>query len=539
MSTIQEALQRGIRHHQSGELAAAESLYKQVLQNDARHPDALHLLGLLAHQVGKNQTAVELISHAIRFMPQSAACHNNLGEALRSLGNVVEAERSYRRAVALTPDFPEALVNLGNSLLAQGKLAEAATYFRDAVQQRPDYVAAYNNLGSTLSQLGRMDEAIATYQSALRVDPRNGLTHLNLAFAQQMMGDFAAADSFRTAIECDPANAEPYYQLAHLDVRLLTEDDERAIARLIADSTQAPANRSTAHFAQAAIFDARHEYDAAFRSYQAANEVMAGTYDAQRCEDLVSRIIETFDARFFSSAASYDNDHAPIFLVSMPRSGSTLLEQQLARHETIHAVGELNAVKHLAKKTGELTGVDFPASASRLTREHVRLLGDAYLRRAGKPPARVLDKTLDNFFYLGLVAQLFPQAQVIACRRDPLDVYMSTYARRLNNLPYSSRLANIRHYHIQSERLLAHWEQFCPLPIAQIEYESLVTAPDAVLRQLRDSLGLRLQGVTAAVPRTPIKTASVWQARQPIHGTALGRWSNYRPFVEAALGIEL
>ena len=217
MATISEALQIALQHHQAGRLDLAEEIYRRILAVEPDHADALHLLGVIAHQVGKHEVAVEYIGRAIGLNGTEAAFHNNLGEAYRSAyGKPHEAVACYRRALELKPDYAEAHNNLGNALQDQGKLDEAIACYRRALELKPDYAEAHNNLGNALKDQGKLDEAVACYRRALELKPDYAEAHNNLGAALQDQGKLdEAVACYRRALELKPDYAEAHNNLGN------------------------------------------------------------------------------------------------------------------------------------------------------------------------------------------------------------------------------------------------------------------------------------------------------------------------------------
>jgi protein O-GlcNAc transferase len=210
----QEILAVALRHHQGGQLAEAEALYKRILQSEPQHADALHFLGVLAHQLGRNGQAIELISRAIAQNRRIAAFHNNLGNALRALGKLAEAVQSYRRALYLKPDYVEALYNLGVALQAQEDWSEATASYKRALKLNPQHVDAYNNLGNVLQAQGRLEEAVAAYRSALSCSPTHIEAHVNLGNVLKAQGQWdRALSAYSRALELDPGYAQAHNNL--------------------------------------------------------------------------------------------------------------------------------------------------------------------------------------------------------------------------------------------------------------------------------------------------------------------------------------
>jgi predicted O-linked N-acetylglucosamine transferase (SPINDLY family) len=216
MTTLAQALHQALGYHQRGHLPQAEQLYRQILQVAPNHVDALHLLGVLANQVGKSDLAIDYLNQALRLNPNFAEAHNNLGNALESQGRLAEAVASYEQAIRLKPDYAIALYNLGNTLRSQGKLDELVAIFRRTVQIKPDFAEAHNNLGNALRDQGRLDEAVACFQQALRLEPNLAAAHCNLGQALEEQGKLEEAVAcYQQALRLNPDLAEAYNNLGN------------------------------------------------------------------------------------------------------------------------------------------------------------------------------------------------------------------------------------------------------------------------------------------------------------------------------------
>jgi predicted O-linked N-acetylglucosamine transferase (SPINDLY family) len=279
MATIPEALQIALQHHQAGQLQDAEALYRQILQVQPQHPDALHLLGVLAHQGGQHEVAVRYIERAIACDPQVAAFHNNLGEVYRAMGQLPDAIAHYRRALGLQPAYPEAHYNLGNALRDQGNLAEAVASYEKALALRPGYAEAHNNLGVTLKEQGRLGEAVAQYKKALAHISDSAEVYSNLGVALQEQGEFQEAVTYhQKALACRPGSADLHNNLGNaFQAQGLLEDAVTYYRQALAlkpDYVEAHGN-----LAFALIQQGKHEEGVArFRQALALQPDNAGTH---------------------------------------------------------------------------------------------------------------------------------------------------------------------------------------------------------------------------------------------------------------------
>lgn len=454
--------------------------------------------------LGRVEEAIAAYERLLAAQPDLADSWYNLGWLQRKVRRFEAALDSYARALDLGVRDPEE-VRLNRAVILSDYLhrpADAAQELDAALEDNPDYVPALLNLGNLREDLGDRPGARAAYERALAVEPGNSLALARLAGVSH-------------AAELDGTLAQ----------RLK-----------IAIAGAAPDEQADLGFALAGLLDAagRHEeaFDAA-RSANAASRTATGAaYDRAGHERFAQRLIDSFAQR--SSGA----EPAPaIFVCGLFRSGSTLVEQILGAHSRVTAGGELDLVPALvARIDGYPEAV--PAADAR-TLEDWR---DFY--RSGLPPhdgTLLTDKRPDNFLHLGLIKTLFPDAKIVHTRRDPLDNLLSLYFLHLDpGMAYALDLADAAHWHGQYERLMAHWKSLYPNDIFDLDYDQLVREPRPVIERLLAFLGLDWEDglLDFHAGAAPVRTASVWQVRQPLHGRSSGRWRNYREQLWPIAGLE-
>ncbi|MGH6913403.1 MAG: sulfotransferase, partial [Geminicoccales bacterium] len=367
---------------------------------------------------------------------------------------------------------------------------------------------------------------------------------------RQQMGEFdEAARLFRRALAAEPKLTSAWYGLV-MSKRIDPEAERPALERLTGDDGLNDDQRRDLLFVLAHLDNDRKAYDAAFACFRAANDLRKKTsrFERARWSRLVSTLMASFPAEFFAARRGWgDDSELPVFVLGMPRSGTTLVEQIIASHPDAFGAGELYDIQHLANALGESPGgLPFPQGAPQLGRADVAALADGYLaslRRRAPGARRVVDKMPGNFLYLGLIALLFPRAKVVHCRRDPLDCCISCYFQNFRTLEFTSDLDDLGHYYREYERLMRHWQAALPLPILDVQYEQLIAAQAAESRRLVDFVGLPWDDrcLSFHETRREIRTASIWQARQPIYASSIGRWRPYEAHLgplKRALGLE-
>jgi tetratricopeptide (TPR) repeat protein len=578
MATISEALAIAIQHHQGGRLQAAEQIYRQILQAEPNQADAIHLLGVIAHQMGEHEVAIGCIQRAIGLDGRASAYHNNLGEAYRALGRMPEAVACYRRAVELKPDYAEAHSNLGNVLKDLGKLEEAVACCRRAVELKPDYAEAHHNLGVALSDqgkpdeavascrravelkpdfpqahnslgvalndLGKLDEAVACYRRAIGLKPDYAEAHANLGIALEELGDLRGAESsFRAALRHNSRFAVAHYKLADLLGGKLPEEDLAAQRHLLEEGGLTDAQRLWLHFGLAQVLDARGEYAEAAAHLDRGNALERSEsrrrgreYDPNEYDSLVARLIAVSTPDFFQRVRGFGlESELPVFVVGMPRSGTTLIEQILASHSQVYGAGELTLARGTLAALGGQGG-DLIEGFRRLDRQTAHRLASRHLeelRTFSSSALRIVDKMPENYLYLGLLAALFPRAKLIHCRRDPRDVAVSCWMTHFKEVRWADDQRHIASRFQGYQRLMEHWRKVLPSPLLEVDYEETVADLEGVARKLVAHCGLAWEPGCLEFPQAkrPVRTASAVQVRQPVFRTSVGRWKHYQQFL--------
>jgi tetratricopeptide (TPR) repeat protein len=392
---------------------------------------------------------------------------------------------------------------------------------------------------------GHFEEAQAHYREALVHKPDLPAAHCGLGTVREELGDFKDAEScWRTALRYDPRLAGAYSALATLLRGKLSDEDLAGMRQLLADPDLHEGRRSALHFGLAQVLDARGAYQEAAESMRQANALaLAGAekrgqgYDPAAHARFVAQMITVCSPSFFERTRGIGvESERPIFIVGLPRSGTTLTEQILASHSQVFGAGE----QRLAREDFEALAPQEAQALellARLDRTTARRLGAQHLERLRELNAdrrHVADKMPDNYMYLGFLAALFPQAKFIHCRRDLRDIAVSCWITNFGSIPWANDLGHIATRFAEYRRLMDHWRRVLPVPVLEVDYEETVADLEGVARRLVGWCGLDWEPACLAFHegKRPVRTASVSQVRQPIYKRSVARWRHY----EKALG---
>ena len=525
---------------QSATVLRGQDRWRRIAEADA--------LALREHQQGNFAAAAEIYRRMLTKVPDYAEGHNNRGAVLQRLQRYDEALACHDTAIALKPDYANAHYNRGLTLKKLNRPEEALASYNRAVELNPEHIEAHNNRGVLLQELKRYAEALASYDRVLELAPGHAETLNNRGLVLANQGEMAGAERmFCRALEIKPAFPAAWFNLTNIRNYAKAVDAEADADRIRRQLNQpgiTPEDREHLLFALGKICDDGNRHEEAFECYRQANRIRNGlvTYDAGRVAKLTDGIIEVFGRELLAQPLPFASENRlPLFIVGMPRSGTTLLANMLSNHPAIATAGELSALTDVTAHWKEFSGwpAPFPEAAREITPVLAeRLTGDylAILQREARPgAARVIDKNPLNFRNLGLIARLFPQARIIHCTRHPLDTGLSNYFQRFPlRLDYAFDLRNIGHFYGEYARLMAHWRTIPTLNFLEIGYEDMVLHTEETARRALDFLGLGWHEKCLSPHTNPcaVDTASHWQVRQPIYRRSLDRWRHY----EAQLG---
>ena len=494
-----------------GQTAEAEQAYKSSLALEPDRAGALFGLAALLVTSSRPQAGLDLLDRGCRLYPEDPRGPRLLGRMYLEQGLLGGAIQSFERAVTLAPDDPDARADLGLALQTAGHSDRARACYRQVLEARPDHDTALRGLARLAELAGQPAELIPKLEPVVQSGQASG-------------------------------------ELVAVYGRLLAQADRRdealELLREWLAATTADGDRMPLLFQLGQLYDVADRPEDAMGCLLEANRLKQAAFDSEHYRAMVDRLLGCFSAAAVGRLPrSQLDDGRPVFIVGMPRSGTSLTEQILASHPGVAAAGERSELGLLALATAG-DGRVYPESVEQLTPGQIAAMGRHYLDAVCPPgpgPVRVTDKMWQNFEYLGLAELMLPGARVIHCVRDPLDCGLSCFFQHFfgSGVAFSYDLADIGAFMVQYQRIMAHWQRVLRLPMFELRYETLVAEPEATIRALLAFLDLPWDPVCLEFHRhrREVRTASFDQVRRPLYQSSVGRHQRYRrwltPLIDA------
>ncbi len=508
-------------------------------------------MGSILGEVVESDPQLEALRSAVRLAPTSLQAQRELAAAFAARGAWVAAEACFGQIVRLAPNDARARLGHGKALLAIQDTSAALQELEASVALDPRCVDALAELAAAHLENGEVEQAIRLCASVLESVPRHAAALLTLARAHRATGSFALARKvLMHALDAGVSEPDALLMLADLECYDLPALGEtRLKSRLTDPALRAPQRRDLL-FTLARVQEHLGSHDDAFRSYEQGNAIQRELgiengfdYRPEARQDQVDRAIRNWTADYRAHLARQGHSSpAPVFIVGLPRSGTTLVEQMLSAHPAVYGAGERSDLPRIAAEFERR----FTAADGRFSRHVPRALfgqlAGRYLEHVAAKAGgarRILDKNPHNFEHVGLITALFTHARIIHCRRDPYDTCASIYTQVFHlSHGYATDLQWLAHYHRSYRRLMAHWRSLDLPGLCEVQYEALVENPQRECRRLLDHLGLEWDGACLAPERNrrAVLTPTASQIRRPVHRGAVGRWRRFEAQLLSGLG---
>ena len=537
-SPSQYQLNSLLKYYQTGQSDDAEKLAKSITQQFPQHQFAWKVLGAIFGQSGRTIEAENANQTSVALSPQDAEAHYNLGITLKELGRLDEAEASYTKAIELKPDSAEAHSNLGITLKELGRLDEAGASYTKAIALKPDSAEAHSNLGITLQELGRLDESEASCRQAIALKPDFAEAHSNLGGTLQELGRLDEAEAnYTQAIALKPDFAEAHRILTSMKIFDAQDEQYSKMQELYLDKNISEEQRCHINFGLAKACEDLGDFEQAFAHYSEGNLLRKKllNYDINQDVELFKQIKFNYPRIEKNSLESdkLSKNLMPIFIVGMPRSGTTLVEQIISSHLQVTGAGELS----FATQFGALIA----RGLSDANNESLLNFRGEYLKKlqnVSNGSFIVTDKMPQNFLYIGLLAAVFPEAKIVHVKRKHAAVCWANYKQYFTSksIGYCYELCDILTYHKLYENLMEFWGKRLSNRIYNIDYELLTVNQESETRQLIEYLGL-VWDENCLLPQNNMRsvaTASNLQVRQKVYQGSSEQWKKYELYLNGA-----
>lgn len=580
----------GLAQRQLAKTEEAMASCRRAIELKPDTVEALNTLGLLLKDVGKHEEAAAALMQALKLRPGYAEAYFNLGLCYEVQARLDEAVNCYRQALSFKANYSEAYVRLGYILAAQDKHEEAVVVYRLAVAAKPDAFEVWNSLGNALLDvdnyhsnfaeaedcfrqalklqpdafevylnLGLMfhdahkqNEALECYQRALELKPGYPDALAGMAALMEFKGEFQQGHALlRPLIEGGTVNAQVALAYAALSGHVDQRSDAIAMLERCVQLPNIGKLRIDSYFKLGKLYDELKDFDKAFESFHRANYLEVKSYDVQQDERETNELMQVFSVENMARRPRASNrSKLPVFIVGMPRSGTSLTEQILASHPQVYGAGELGDIHKIVAELPSMqkTPLPYPHCMDAVSRKTLDLAAQQHLERLAaysRSATRVTDKMPHNFRCLGLIDTLFPGARVIHCKRDPIDTCLSIYFLRFNAVHgYARDLSSLGAHYRQYLKVMEHWRKVLRIPMLEIQYEDMVENPEKISREMIEFCGLEWDDRCLNFHETKrvTNTFSYDQVRRPIYKKSVARWKNYEQFLGPlidALGMEL
>lgn len=529
---------------------SATKYYQQVLKHHPGYVESMNNLAALLIQQQYPEAALELLLAALKQRTNYAEAYCNAGNALLALDRFDEAAQAYQQALQYKPQLTDAMRGMANFHLHKHQLAEAMDYAEKAQSLEPGSAEIYSLIAQIHSENGLSQEAESYYNKALAIDKFYTTAITGLAQLMLTTGNSERAVEYcQAALKIDPYMVEPLLILVHSRKVKPDENKIPALQEMLDDCE--PAQNTlllNLHFALGKCYDDIGEYVKAFSHFQLGCQEKRKriNYDATQHRANCQNVIDTFSKETIATRATVNNQLTkPVFIIGMPRSGTTLTEQILASHPDVYAAGELSDLANILTHSANKVGQAFPEFIEKLTEHDMQDMANNYIgqltQKALDNSRYITDKMPANFLYLGLIYMLFPQAKVIHVKRHPLDTCLSIYSRLFRGEQlYSYDLTELGLFYCDYSRLMEHWRSVLPEnTFLDFQYEELVNNTVQQTQRLLEYCELPWDNACLDFYDTDrhIKTASFDQVRKPIYGTSIGRWQHYEKELQPLLAL--
>ena len=514
-----------------GSTEEAAEAFKKVIYLNPKYADGFSNLGVILKKQGKLEDAAKAFEKAIALKPNYAEAYNNLGVTLEQNGNLNKAINLYKKSIILKPNYVEAYNNLGNVLKSQGKLKEAIDAYEKAISINPKYAEAFFNKGIIQKELGKLEEAIDAYEKAISMNPDYVDAYFNKGVVRVIQGKFSeASEAYKKALTLKPDYCEAHRNLSNFTNYQPKNSQIGVVSDLLKRKDLSEKDKCNLHYAMAKMMEDLGDFSKAYEHYSVGGALRKKEllYKPENDSLLFSKIKETFPSLETQSIKKSNKQlkHTPVFILGMPRSGTTLVEQIISCHSNVQGAGELDLLRRL--------GHSLACGQEKIESKNLLNLRSSYLAELKNISCEkpfVTDKMPTNFLYIGLILTALPEAKIIHVKRDPKATCWSNFKHYFSGkgLKYSYDINDTIHFFNLYKDLLQYWNKKYRERIYSLNYEKLTIEQELETKKLIEYIGLDWEDACLSPHKNTrnVQTASVKQVRNRVYTGSSKAWQRY------------
>ncbi len=541
----------GLAYQRMGNLGLAERHFRESIRLDANRPAVWNSLGNVLRETGRAADAIKAFESTLKVNGNYPECWSNLSKALVDLGEYERAFQAVSRALQIDPAVPDFHNQIAEVYRKSSKFDLAISAYKKSLELDPTLYESMLGLATVYRESEDSEAALAVLNRLIQLEPRHAKAYTVLGVLKEQLGETeAAADCFKKSIELAPDVVSPHWHLSQIKGRKSTADEILAMERFQKVDGLSTQDKTHLHFGLGAAYDQQGETDKAFEAWRTANQIKAERFrfepdKRKQHRDLTIEHSQALAARLADKPIQ--EVRQLVFVIGMPRSGTSLTDQILSSHTNVGSLGEVGYADEMTVQVKKLTGQLYPKGISQLTAGDIGLLRDDFLKKvdANHSNCQVLvDKTPLNFQHLGLLAAVFPSAKFIHCRRDPIDNCFSIFKLSFaDDQDYAHDLTALGLHYRLYEGMMDTWKEMYPNRILDVHYEDTVADIKAQCVRLVEFLGLTFEPKMLEFYSTErlVRTPSASQVRRPIYKSSVRAWKNYEKHLQpliSALGAE-
>jgi tetratricopeptide (TPR) repeat protein len=545
---MKNKLSRATNAYRSGDLASAEHLFKMLLEENFPHPLVFTILATIFAKTDRFDDAKHVALSGLKGFPETFDLLVLLGNIYRVERNFSESVKYYKKALSITPNAAAVHFNLSLSLAPLGLYEESEFFCKKAISITPALIQARIHLGSLLFQQNKFDEAKTTFLTVLETDNGYIPAMYSLANIYKSEGSLEKAkDYYQRIVLIAPEYTQAHFSYASIHKYSSLADPHIAIMEKQFQKTSLHNDQQIQiSFALAKAHEDCKSFERAIFFLNQGNKLRFErfSYDINSDRLFIESIIKSFNNDILSKIpTSQNNTIKPIFIVGMPRSGTSLVEKIISTHTDVYGAGELENLFRLGTSTFLTESTDYLFNdIDKISRSIFDKIGESYIQDINKLSSnsnRVTDKLPFNMLMIGLIKLVFPKAKIIHCTRDPIDNCFAIYKKNFatDNYRFGYNLTTLGQFHKLYQKLMVHWHDTFPGDIYDVAYESLVENPEKEIIALINACDLEWQEDCLAFNKSKsvVKTASAYQVRQPIYKSSVALWKNFEPYIDELL----